>query len=107
MRKLTVILRLRFEAELSHRAIARSVDIGLGTVSLYLKRFQASGLSWPLSAQMDEVQLTQQLFANGALEHATGAQSGREAVCGLCGTNGCDRQPAGANAERRKCLWRY
>ncbi len=45
MRKLTEILRLRFEAKLSHRAIARSVDIGLGTVSLYLKRFQARGLS--------------------------------------------------------------
>ena len=66
MRKLTEILRLRYEAQLSHRAIARSVDIGLGTVSLYLKRFQASGLSWPLSAQIDEVQLAQQLFPNGA-----------------------------------------
>ncbi len=66
MRKLTEILRLRFEAHLSHRAIARSVGIGLGTVSLYLKRFQASGLSWPLSAHMDEVQLAQRLFPNGA-----------------------------------------
>lgn len=68
MRKLTEILRLKFEAKLSHRAIAHSVDIGLGTVSLYLKRFKASGLSWPLSPEMDESQLARRLFPNGALE---------------------------------------
>jgi len=68
MRKLIEILRLKFEAKLSHRAIARSVNIGLGTVSLYLKRFKACGLSWPLSPEMDEVQLARQLFPNGALE---------------------------------------
>lgn len=65
MRKLTEILRLRFEAKLSHRAIARSVNIGLGTVSLYLKRFEASGLSWPLSPELDEGRLACQLFPNG------------------------------------------
>ena len=32
MRKLKDVLRLRFELDLSHRQIARSCDIGLGTV---------------------------------------------------------------------------
>ena len=48
MRKLREILRLRYEVGLPHRAIARACSVGVGTVSLYVKRAREAGLSWPL-----------------------------------------------------------
>ncbi|MFQ5521361.1 MAG: IS21 family transposase, partial [Candidatus Methylomirabilia bacterium] len=57
MRKIREILRLKWEMGLSHRAIARSCSVGLGTVSLYLQRAREAGLAWPLSEEMDEAAL--------------------------------------------------
>ena len=48
MRKITTILRLHFEAGLSHRQIATSQDVGYGTVTNYIKRAKAVGICWPL-----------------------------------------------------------
>jgi hypothetical protein len=48
MRTIKEILRLKFEAKLSLRQIARSLKVGLGTVSLYVNRALVAGLSWPL-----------------------------------------------------------
>jgi transposase len=56
------VLRLTFEAGLSQRQIARSLKIGLGTVSLHLHRAKAAGLSWPLPDSMDEAGLERALF---------------------------------------------
>ena len=38
MRKIREVLRLKHERGLSHRAIAQACAIGVGTVTLYLKR---------------------------------------------------------------------
>ena len=63
MRKLKDVLRLRFELSLSHRQIARSCDIGLGTVHDYLQRAEAAGVKWPLPEGWDEQRLEAALFA--------------------------------------------
>ena len=70
MRQLREILRLRFEAGLPHRAIARSCSIGLGTVSEYLQRAASAGLSWPLPDGLDDAALEARLFARPGLPEA-------------------------------------
>ncbi|MFT6387946.1 MAG: hypothetical protein ACJAUP_001318 [Cellvibrionaceae bacterium] len=54
MRIIKDVLRLKFEANLSRRQIARSLNIGLGTVSLHLNRAKVSTLSWPLPEGLDD-----------------------------------------------------
>ena len=46
------ILRLRHEAALSERAIARSLHVSRSTVSDVLTRAQLANLTWPLSAEV-------------------------------------------------------
>jgi transposase len=62
MRKIKEVLRLRFEKGLSAREIARSLDIGRGTIRNYLERVQQIGLSWPLPPEIDEAALEHRLF---------------------------------------------
>ncbi len=64
MRTIKAVLRLKFEAKLSLRQIARSLKIALGTVTLHLNRASAAGLSWPLPADMDDQALEAALFPN-------------------------------------------
>jgi len=54
MRKAREILRLRHEAGLSVRQIAGSLRVSHGTVVNYLRRAEASGLGWPLAAEVGE-----------------------------------------------------
>ena len=62
MRRLREILRLKYEAGLPHRAIALACGVGLGTVSLYLGRATAAGLTWPLPDALDDAALEARLF---------------------------------------------
>lgn len=62
MRKIEEVLRLKWEKGLSNRVIGKSCRISPGTVSEYVKRAQAAGLSWPLPAGLDEEQLNQLLY---------------------------------------------
>ncbi len=62
MRQLREILRLKMEMGLSHRAIAQSCSVGVGTVTEYLQRVQKAGLSWPLPDDLDDVTLEARLF---------------------------------------------
>lgn len=62
MRKIKEILRLKFDCELSNRAIGRSCSISHSTVAEYVSRFEEAGLSWPLPAEMDELSLERKLF---------------------------------------------
>ncbi len=64
MRLIREVLRLKFEAKLSLRNISRSLRIGLGTVSLYLKRATEANLGWPLPNEMDDAALERVLFPN-------------------------------------------
>jgi transposase len=62
MRKIREVLRLAFDCQLNKRQIATSCSIARSTVSEYLMRFAASGLSWPLPANADDVKLEALLF---------------------------------------------
>src|SRR5712691_3856577 len=67
MRRLRELLRLKSEAGLSHRAIAQACAVGLGTVTAYLQRATAAGLSWPLPEDLDDGALEARLFQRSAL----------------------------------------
>lgn len=62
MRKIKQVLRLSHEAGLSQRGIAQALNLGLGTVSTYLRRAREAGVVWPLPADMDERTLGRLLF---------------------------------------------
>jgi len=66
MRKIIEVLRLKFEARLSHERIAAATRISKGAVTKYLRRALEAGITWPLSAQMDEAQLEALLFRHAA-----------------------------------------
>ena len=62
MRKINEVLRLKWECGLSNRAIGRGCSISHSTVSEYVRRAQAVGLTWPLPETLDEDALFQLLF---------------------------------------------
>jgi len=62
MRKIREILRLRFELNRSHREIAQACNISSSTVGECLYRFIASGISWPLPPEIDDVILEKKLY---------------------------------------------
>jgi transposase len=62
MRKIEEILRLKYEAGLSHRAIAQSCLVSPSTVSEYVTHAKAAGLSWPLPEGINNEQLNELLF---------------------------------------------
>ena len=63
MRRLRDVLRLKYDAGLPHRAIAQACTVGLGTVTTYLQRVAAAGLSWPLPDDLDDAALEARVFA--------------------------------------------
>lgn len=62
MPKILEVLRLHAEANLSDRAIARSLTMSHATVGSILRRAEAAGISWPLPEDCDEAQLENLLF---------------------------------------------
>ena len=63
MRQFREVLRLKLEAGLSHREIARACSVGLGTITEYLRRATEAGLGWPLPGDLDDAALEGKLFA--------------------------------------------
>ena len=63
MRRLRELLRLKHDAGLSHRAIAQACAVGLGTVTMYLQRVAAAGLSWPLLDDLYDAAPEARVFA--------------------------------------------
>ena len=57
MRQIKDILRLKYEAKLSHEQIARACGLSKGAVGKYLTLAQARGIGWPLPDGLDEVGL--------------------------------------------------
>lgn len=53
MKKIRQLLRLKFESQLSHRAIGRALNISPGTVSYYSQAAIQLGLSWPLPEDLE------------------------------------------------------
>ena len=62
MRKTREILRLKFETELSQRAIARAVGVSNATVWDVLRRLEAAGLAWPLPEAVTDPELEARLY---------------------------------------------
>jgi transposase len=62
VRKIKEVLRLKWECQISERAIARSCRISRSTVSEYVKRAEAAGLKWPLPEEITDDQLYERLF---------------------------------------------
>lgn len=62
MRKIKEVLRLSWEAKLSHRKVASCCNIAHSTVREILKRAEDAGLSWPLPAEMNESELEAKLY---------------------------------------------
>jgi transposase len=56
MRQIRDVLRQKWTLGLSHRAVARSLGVGLGTITSVIVRAQAAGLDWPqVQALADDV----------------------------------------------------
>jgi len=66
MRKIIEVLRLKFEAGLSHERIAAATKVSKGAVTKYVQRARAAGLGWPLPAELDEARLEALLFPHAA-----------------------------------------
>jgi len=62
MRKVREVLRLHFECGRSQREIARSLVLGAGTVSDYLKRARVAGLDWATARALSEAEIDTRLF---------------------------------------------
>lgn len=62
MRKIREVLRLKFEAGLSDRQIARAIASARSTVQECLRRAREAGLVWPLPATLDEATLHERLY---------------------------------------------
>ena len=76
MRRIREVLRLKHELRRSHREIARSLGIANSTVSDYVGRARAAGLSWPLPEGLDDAALEGALFPPGAAFAGSAAGAG-------------------------------
>ena len=61
-RKIREVLRLSLDAGLSLRKVAASAQVPFSTVSDYVRRAKAAGLTWPLPDDMDDDVLEARLF---------------------------------------------
>ena len=62
MRQIREVLRQKWELGFSARRIARSCGLSRSTVSNYLRRAEAGGLTWSAVARLDDTQLERRLF---------------------------------------------
>ena len=63
MRKTREILRQKWELGLSHRKVARSLGVGVGTVSEVVTRATVAGLdSWVAVQELDDAALEERLY---------------------------------------------
>ena len=62
MRKISEVLRQYHELKISHRSIAKSLNLGKTTVTRYLALAEAAGIRWPLPESLSEEELHHLLF---------------------------------------------
>jgi len=62
LRKIREVLRLKYEAGLSNRAIARACRVSNSTIGEYVERAKQAGLNWPLPEELGEGELYRKLF---------------------------------------------
>ncbi len=63
MRKLLEILRLHYDKGLSRNQAARACNVSRSTAQEYVRRFELSGIGWPLPQGMTEAALEARMFA--------------------------------------------
>ena len=63
MRKLKDVLRLNYEAKLSQANINKVTQVARSTIQEYIRRFEVSGLSWPLPQEMTNSDLEKKLYS--------------------------------------------
>src|ERR1700721_2640128 len=66
MRKIKEVLRLKFEAQLSHEKIAAATGMSKGAVTNAVQRAIQKGLAWPLPAALDEAGLEALMYRKPA-----------------------------------------
>jgi transposase len=66
MRKIKEVLRLKFEAKLSHEKIAAATGMSKGAVTNAVQRAVHKGLAWPLPAALDEAGLEALMYRKPA-----------------------------------------
>jgi len=82
MRHVRDVIRLK-SAGMPTREIARRVGTAPSTVRLTIRRFEASGLTWPLPDDVTDAVLEARLFASaGAGSGTRGAIAGRRSRTG-------------------------
>nr|WP_165388544.1 AsnC family protein [Sphingomonas populi] len=57
MRRVREILRLIRDADMPARAVARQLGVAASTVRETVRRFEASGMEWPLPAALNDTAL--------------------------------------------------
>ena len=62
MRKISEVLRLRFDLKRSHRDISKALNISASTVGDYLIRAKTARIEWPLPENLTEEELYGRLF---------------------------------------------
>lgn len=62
MRKIKDVLRLKFDAQLSHQQIATALGLSKGVITKYVGLATAAGLDWAAVEGIEEVVLEQRLF---------------------------------------------
>jgi hypothetical protein len=62
MRQIREILRQKWPLGLSHRAVAQSLGVGLGTISSVVARAQGAGLDWPQVQSLSDDVLEGRLY---------------------------------------------
>jgi len=65
MPKIRELLRLKYDAGLSHEKIARALQMSKGAVSKYVSLASAHQLSWPLAPELDDQALEARLLSQG------------------------------------------
>ena len=102
MRKIKDLLRLKYQQRLSHRQIAASLGIAVGSVHEYLQRAQDAKVTWPQAEQIPESQLETSLFPSVASllpdddlalpdwPHVTRELTGKGVTLCCCGKNIAD-----------------
>ncbi len=66
MRKIKEVLRLKFEAKLSHDKIAAATGMSKGAVTNAVQRPLQQSLAWPLPAELDEAGLEALMYRKPA-----------------------------------------
>jgi len=62
MKKIIEVLRLKYEAKLSHEKIGKACGLSKGAVNKYVNLAKAQRIAWPLPEGMDEARLEARLF---------------------------------------------